>query len=57
MKPQIWLSDRLAAQLGHAEEHQFCLAHLIRDAQYAVDHVREIRSSRPGLQGAAQGRL
>ncbi len=38
MKPQIWLSDRLAAQLGHAEEHQFCLAHLIRDAQYAVDH-------------------
>jgi hypothetical protein len=24
--------------LGHAEEHQFCLAHLIRDAQYAIDH-------------------
>ena len=22
----------------HAEEHQFCLAHLIRDAQYAIDH-------------------
>jgi len=21
-----------------AEEHQFCLAHLIRDAQYAIDH-------------------
>ena len=37
-KPQMWLSDRLAAQLGHAEEHQFCLAHLIRDAQYAIDH-------------------
>jgi hypothetical protein len=38
MKPQMWLSDRLAAQLGHAEEHQFYLAHLIRDAQYAIDH-------------------
>ncbi len=37
-KPKMWLSDRLAAQLGHAEEHQFCLAHLIRDAQYAIDH-------------------
>ena len=24
--------------MRHAEEHQFCLAHLIRDAQYAIDH-------------------
>jgi transposase len=37
-KPKMWLSDRLPAQLRHAEEHQFCLAHLIRDAQYAIDH-------------------
>jgi transposase len=37
-KPQMWLSDRLPAQCRHAEEHQFCLAHLIRDAQYAIDH-------------------
>jgi transposase len=37
-KPKMWLSDRLPAQLKHAEEHQFCLAHLIRDAQYAIDH-------------------
>jgi transposase len=36
VKPKMWLSDRLAAQLGHAEEHQFCLAHLTRDAQYAI---------------------
>ena len=29
---------RLAAQLGWAKiEHQACLAHLIRDAQYAID--------------------
>jgi transposase len=36
-KPKVWLSDRLAAQCNHAEAHQFCLAHLIRDAQYAID--------------------
>lgn len=36
-KPKVWLSDRLAAQCKHAEAHQFCLAHLIRDAQYAID--------------------
>jgi len=35
--PQVWLSDRLAAQCNHADEHQVCLAHLIRDAQYAID--------------------
>ena len=37
-KPKMWLSDRLPAQCRHAEEHQFCLAHLLRDAQYAIDH-------------------
>ena len=37
-RPRMWLSDRLPAQCKHAEEHQFCLAHLIRDAQYAIDH-------------------
>ena len=37
-KPKVWLSDRLAAQCTHAQAHQFCLAHLIRDAQYAIDH-------------------
>jgi transposase len=37
-KPKIWLSDRLAAQGTHATAHQFCLAHLIRDAQFAIDH-------------------
>jgi len=36
-KPKVWLSDRLAAQCNHADTHQFCLAHLIRDAQYAID--------------------
>jgi transposase len=37
MRPDVWLSDRLAAQCNHADAHQFCLAHLIRDAQYAID--------------------
>jgi transposase len=36
-QPKVWLSDRLAAQGKHAEAHQYCLAHLIRDAQYAID--------------------
>ena len=37
LRPKVWLSDRLAAQCKHGEAHQFCLAHLIRDAQYAID--------------------
>src|ERR1700680_1456218 len=36
-RPKVWLSDRLLAQCNHAAAHQFCLAHLIRDAQFAID--------------------
>ena len=36
-KPKVWISDRLAAQCKHADAHQFCLAHLIRDARYAIE--------------------
>ena len=36
-RPKVWISDRLAAQGRHADAHQVCLAHLIRDAQYAID--------------------
>jgi len=37
-RPDFWVSDRLAAQMGWAKiDHQVCLAHLIRDAQYAID--------------------
>lgn len=37
-RPQFWVSDRLAAQMGWAsKDHQVCLAHLLRDAQYAID--------------------
>lgn len=46
-RPQVWLSDRLAAQCGHARAHQFCLAHLIRDAQFAIDDGDNVFA--PGL--------
>jgi len=37
-RPTFWLSDRYGAQKGWASQgHQYCLAHLIRDAQYAID--------------------
>lgn len=37
-RPAFWLSDRYGGQTGFATRgHQFCLAHLIRDAQYAID--------------------
>src|SRR5262245_42834559 len=51
-KPKTWLSDRLPAQMKHAEEHQFCLAHLIRDAQYAIDHGDTIFA--PGFKALLQ---
>jgi transposase len=37
VKPKVWLSDRYGGQGRLAEAHQYCLAHLIRDAQYAID--------------------
>jgi transposase len=37
-RPDFWVSDRLAAQMGWAKiDQQVCLAHLIRDAQYAIE--------------------
>jgi transposase len=36
-KPEVWVADRYAAQAGHADEQQLCLAHLLRDAQFAID--------------------
>jgi transposase len=35
--PEVWVADRYAAQNGHGLERQICLAHLLRDAQYAID--------------------
>src|SRR5438132_12947674 len=36
-KPDVWVADRYAAQAGHGKERQLCLAHLLREAQYAID--------------------
>jgi len=37
-RPDFWVSDRLPAQMGWAsKDHQVCLAHLIRDAKYAIE--------------------
>jgi transposase len=37
-RPDSWISDRFGAQMGWARhDHQFCLAHIIRDAQFAID--------------------
>jgi transposase len=36
-RPRCWVSDRWGAQQGHAATHQVCLAHVLRDVQYAID--------------------
>ena len=36
-KPQVWVADRYGGQNGHGHARQVCLAHLLRDAQYAID--------------------
>ncbi len=37
VRPGVWVSDALGSQRGHAERRQMCLAHLLRDAQWAID--------------------
>jgi transposase len=37
VRPEVWVADRYAGQAGHADSRQVCLAHLLRDAQYAID--------------------
>jgi len=49
-RPDYWISDRLGSQQGFAKEgQQFCLAHLIRDVQYAIDQGDSVLG--PGLKG------
>jgi transposase len=36
-RPRCWVADRWAAQQDRAETHQLCLAHVLRDVQYAID--------------------
>ena len=37
VRPGGWVSDALPSQRCHAEDWQMCLAHLLRDAQFAID--------------------
>jgi transposase len=49
-RPDYWISDRLGSQTGWAaKEQQFCLSHLIRDVQYAIDEGDTVLG--PGLKG------
>ena len=47
IRPAFWVSDRLGAQIGWAaKEHQVCLAHLLRDTQYALDAGEDVLGPR-----------
>jgi transposase len=35
--PEVWVSDMLGSQRGHAVLWQVCLAHLLRDSKYAIE--------------------
>lgn len=37
VQPLVWVSDMLGSQRGHAVRWQVCLAHLLRDARYAIE--------------------
>jgi transposase len=36
-RPALWVSDLYGPQQGHADAWQICLAHQLRDCQYAID--------------------
>lgn len=36
-RPAIWVSDLYGGQQGHADTWQVCLAHQLRDCQYAIE--------------------
>jgi transposase len=36
-RPALWVSDLYSAQQGHAPNWQICLAHQLRDCQFAID--------------------
>jgi transposase len=37
IRPEVWVSDMLGSQRGHGALWQVCLAHLLRDAKYAIE--------------------
>jgi transposase len=46
-QPQVWVSDLFSAQAAHpAQDWQVCLAHQLRDCQYAIDAGDELFAPR-----------
>lgn len=46
-RPDFWVSDRYGGQMGWAtKDHQYCLAHLMRDVQYAIDGGDDVLAPR-----------
>ena len=45
-RPSIWVSDLYSAQQGHADLWQICLAHQLRDCQYAIEAGDQIFAPR-----------
>jgi transposase len=41
-RPDVWVSNRYAGQHDLAGAHQVCLAHVLRDVQYAIDSADTI---------------
>ena len=37
VRPEVWVADLFGAQQGHGERGQVCLAHQLRDVQYALE--------------------
>jgi transposase len=37
IQPEVWVSDMVGSQRGHGVLWQVCLAHLLRDAKYAIE--------------------
>lgn len=36
-RPEVWVADLFGSQQGHGSKAQVCLAHQVRDVQYALD--------------------
>jgi len=46
-RPQVWVSDLFSSQAAHpAQDWQVCLAHQLRDCQYAIDAGDELFAPR-----------
>jgi len=54
-RPHFWVSDRFAAQMNWAtKNHQVCLAHLIRDANYAIEYPHQPYNGNPHMHPGEQ---